>query len=116
MAPRATPTGRAVGGGTAGPRAAGASTPEWMTSDAHADVVKRLHRIRGQVTGIEGMLGEGRDCDAVITQIAAATRALQQVGFRLVAAGARRCAADPGLAAARGHDLDTLERMFLRLR
>ena len=51
------------------------------------DVRKRLRRVAGQVQGIERMLDEGRECRDVVTQLSAATRALEQAGFRLIAAG-----------------------------
>jgi DNA-binding FrmR family transcriptional regulator len=39
-----------------------------------ADVVKRLRRIEGQIGGIVKMIEDGRDCSAVVTQLAAASR------------------------------------------
>ena len=51
------------------------------------DVRTRLRRVAGQVQGIERMLDEGRDCRDVVTQVTAATKALEQAGFRIVAAG-----------------------------
>ena len=52
---------------------------------------RRLHRVVGQVQGVERMLDEGRECRDVVTQISAATKALEQAGFRLVAAGLTYC-------------------------
>ena len=49
------------------------------------DLIRRLRRIEGQVRGIQAMLLERRDCADVVTQIAAANKALEQVGFKLVA-------------------------------
>jgi DNA-binding FrmR family transcriptional regulator len=51
------------------------------------NVRTRLRRVTGQLEGIERMLDEGRGCRVVVTQISAANRALEQAGFRLVAAG-----------------------------
>ena len=42
------------------------------------DIRKRLHRVSGQLAGIERMLDEGRECKDVVTQISAATKALEQ--------------------------------------
>ena len=42
------------------------------------NVRKRLRRIAGQVQGVERMLDEGRECRDVVTQISAATKALEQ--------------------------------------
>ena len=45
-------------------------------------LVKRLHRIEGQVRGIERMVEEDRYCIDILTQIAAVKTALEQVGVR----------------------------------
>jgi len=47
----------------------------------------RLRRVEGQIRGIERMLEEGRECRDIVTQLSAATRALEQAGFRLISAG-----------------------------
>ncbi len=79
------------------------------------DVRKRLRRVGGQVAGIERMLDEGRECRDVVNQIAAANRALEQAGFRLVSAGLTYCVAHPEEAEADGYPLKEVERMFMRL-
>ena len=56
-----------------------------------ADLQKRLRRIEGQVRGIHQMLEDERDCREIVTQISAAGKALEQVGFNLVAAGLTWC-------------------------
>jgi CsoR family transcriptional regulator, copper-sensing transcriptional repressor len=47
-------------------------------------LVKRLHRIEGQVRGIERMVEEDRYCIDILTQIAAVKTALEQVGVRVL--------------------------------
>jgi DNA-binding FrmR family transcriptional regulator len=79
------------------------------------DVRKRLHRVAGQLEGIERMLDQGRECRDVVTQISAATKALEQAGFRLVAAGLSYCVAHPEEAEASGYPLDEVQRMFMKL-
>ena len=79
------------------------------------EVRTRLRRIEGQVRGIERMLEEGRECRDVVTQLAAAARALDQAGFRLVSAGLTFCLEHPEEAAADGYPLDEIERMFMKL-
>jgi len=85
--------------------------PDTVTTDLKA----RLRRIEGQVRGIERMLGDGRDCRDIVTQVAAANHALEQVGFRLVSAGINYCLVDPDAASAEGYRLDEVEKLFLRL-
>jgi DNA-binding FrmR family transcriptional regulator len=79
------------------------------------DIRRRLHRVSGQLDGIERMLDDGRECKDVVTQISAATRALEQAGFKLVAAGLTYCVSHPDEAEAAGYPLDVVEKMFLKL-
>lgn len=80
-----------------------------------ADLHRRLRRVEGQVRGVQQMLSEQRDCREVITQIAAATKALEQVGFLLVSAGLTWCLEDRARSAAAGYDLADVQKMFLKL-
>jgi DNA-binding FrmR family transcriptional regulator len=79
------------------------------------DVRKRLRRAAGQVQAIERMLTDGRECRDVVMQISAATKALEQAGFKLVAAGLTYCVERPDEAEADGYSLADVERMFLKL-
>ncbi len=79
------------------------------------DVRKRLHRVSGQLAGIERMLDDGRECKEVVTQLSAATKALEQTGFKLVAAGLTYCLANPEEAEATGYPLEAVEKMFMKL-
>ena len=79
------------------------------------DVRTRLHRVAGQIEGIEGMLDEGRECRDVVMQISAATKALEQAGFRLVAAGLTYCVANPEQAEVEGYSLEEVQKMFMKL-
>jgi len=79
------------------------------------EVRTRLRRAAGQVQAVDRMLGEGRDCRDVLTQLAAARRALEQAGFRLLSAGMLYCLADPDRAAAEGYPVEEMERLFLKL-
>ena len=79
------------------------------------DLQKRLRRIEGQIRGIQQMLTEDRDCRDVVTQISAANKALEQVGFNLVAAGLTWCVAHPEQSAKEGYALEDVQKMFLKL-
>jgi DNA-binding FrmR family transcriptional regulator len=80
-----------------------------------AEVTNRLRRIAGQVAGIIAMIEEGRECADVVTQIAAASRALERAGFRVISDGLEQCA----LAKSRGEEppigVEQLEKLFLSL-
>lgn len=86
-----------------------------IPEDVVADVRTRLRRVAGQVQGVERMLEEGRECRDVVTQLSAATRALEQAGFRLVAAGLTFCVTEPEKAEADGYPLAEVEKMFMKL-
>jgi DNA-binding FrmR family transcriptional regulator len=86
-----------------------------LPDDVVDDVRTRLHRVAGQLAGIERMLDDGRECKDVVTQISAATKALEQAGFKLVAAGLTYCLANPEEAEATGYPLDVVEKMFMKL-
>lgn len=86
-----------------------------IPSDVVEDVRRRLHRVAGQVQAVERMLDDGRECRDVVTQISAATKALEQVGFKIVAAGLTYCVTNPEDAAADGYPLEEVQRMFMKL-
>ena len=56
-------------------------------------LVKRLHRIEGQVRGIEKMVVEDRYCIDILTQIGAVTTALESLGFQILDGHVKRCVA-----------------------
>ena len=86
-----------------------------LPTDVVDDVRTRLRRAAGQVQAVERMLAEGQECRDVITQLSAATKALEQAGFKLIAAGLTYCLDHPAEAEADGYPLEAVERMFLRL-
>ena len=57
-------------------------------------LVKRLHRIEGQVRGIERMIDEDRYCIDILTQIAAVKTALEQVGAKMLEGHVNHCVHD----------------------
>jgi DNA-binding FrmR family transcriptional regulator len=61
------------------------------------------------------MVTEGRDCREVITQLTAATKAMEQAGFVLIAAGLTWCLEDPERSAAEGYELADVQKMFTKL-
>ena len=78
------------------------------------DVVARLRRVEGQIAGIVRMIEEGRECKDVVTQLAAAARALDKAGFKIIATGLRHCMTenDDG---ERAVDVAEMEKLFLSL-
>jgi DNA-binding FrmR family transcriptional regulator len=57
-------------------------------------VLKRLHRIEGQVRGLTRMVEEDEYCIDVLTQVSAATKALQAVALELLDDHLAHCVAE----------------------
>lgn len=81
-----------------------------LSTDDMRPVINRLKRARGQLNGIIDMLEEGRDCEDIVVQIAAVSKALDRAGFAVVAAGMRQC-----LVADNQLDTAKMEKLFLSL-
>ena len=62
-------------------------------ADDKAALIKRLHRIEGQVRGIERMLEEDRYCIDILTQLSAVTTALDSLAFRILDDHVQHCVA-----------------------
>jgi DNA-binding FrmR family transcriptional regulator len=56
-------------------------------------LIKRLHRIEGQVRGIERMVEEERYCIDILTQISAVSTALESVALKLLQEHVNHCVA-----------------------
>jgi DNA-binding FrmR family transcriptional regulator len=80
-----------------------------------SDLRRRLRRVEGQVHALESMLAEGRECREIVTQLSAATKALEQVGFRLISSGLVYCLEHPDDAQASGYPLEEVQRLFTKL-
>jgi len=59
-----------------------------------ADVQRRLRRIEGQIRGLQRMVDEDTYCIDVLTQISAATKALQAVALVLLDDHLSHCVAE----------------------
>lgn len=79
------------------------------------DVVTRLRRVQGQVAGIVAMIEDGRDCADIVTQLAAASRALDRAGFKVVSNGLQQCAAAEERGEQPPMTPEQLEKLFLAL-
>ncbi len=76
-------------------------------------VINRIKRAQGQLAGVLRMLEEGRECEDVVTQLAAVSKALDRAGFAVVATGLQQC-----LATGEGKDsvdAKKMEKLFLSL-
>jgi len=76
-------------------------------------VINRIKRAQGQLAGVLRLLKEGRECEDVVTQLAAVSRALDRAGFAIVATGLQQC-----LTKGEGMDsidVKKMEKLFLSL-
>jgi CsoR family transcriptional regulator, copper-sensing transcriptional repressor len=85
-------------------------------------LIKRLHRIEGQVRGVEKMVEEDRYCIDIITQIAAINTALESLAFKILDDHVRHCVAgalasgDPEEAGRKSEELLSAVQRFARTR
>ncbi|MGW0584695.1 metal-sensitive transcriptional regulator [Streptomyces sp. NPDC002920] len=88
-----------------------------MAAEELKTVVNRLRRAQGQIAGVIKMIEEGRDCEDVVTQLAAASRALDKAGFAIIATGLQHCLSDSEMVADgdREQMRARLEKLFLSL-
>jgi DNA-binding FrmR family transcriptional regulator len=86
-----------------------------MDTTVMKDALTRLKRAHGQLGAVIAMIEEGDECERVLTQLAAASSALDRAGYKIVATGMRYCQA----ARERGEESplteDQLEKLFLAL-
>ena len=59
--------------------------------EEYKDLVKRLNRVEGQIRGIKGMLDREAYCIDILTQVAAATSALNSFSKVLLANHIKSC-------------------------
>ena len=74
--------------------------PPGYVDDKQAHL-KRLRRIEGQVRGLQRMIDEDKYCIDILTQVSAATKALQSVALGLLEEHLSHCVAE---AVAEGGD------------
>jgi DNA-binding FrmR family transcriptional regulator len=67
-------------------------------SDSKDDHLKRLRRIEGQVRGIAKMVEDDKYCIDILTQVSAATKALQSVALGLLDDHMGHCVVDAARA------------------
>ncbi len=51
------------------------------SSSSEKDILNRLRRIEGQIKGLQRLIEEKKDCEAVLMQVAAARSAINKVGI-----------------------------------
>lgn len=82
-----------------------------LDTDDLAAVIKRLKRAQGQIGGVVRMIEEGRECQEVVGQLAAVSKALDRAGFAVIAQGLRQCIVE----GEETPDVAMMEKLFLSL-
>jgi DNA-binding FrmR family transcriptional regulator len=85
-----------------------------LDRDEMTPVIHRIKRAQGQLAGVLRLLEEGRECEDVVTQLAAVSRALDRAGFAIVASGLRQCLVEDE-SDTRSLDVAKMEKLFLSL-
>jgi len=59
--------------------------------DNREAILNRLNRVEGQIRGIIRMVEEGKDCEDVLTQVAAARSAMNRIGIHIITRRMQEC-------------------------
>ncbi|HEY7931620.1 MAG TPA: metal-sensitive transcriptional regulator [Acidimicrobiales bacterium] len=82
-------------------------------NEAKEAISKRLRRAHGQLGAVIRMLDDGRDCQEIVTQMAAVDKAVTSAAFTLISTSLRECFLDSTI------DLDDvttkLQKLFLSM-
>lgn len=75
-------------------------------------ITTRLKRANGHLASVIRMMEEGAECEDVLTQMAAVSKAISRAGYAVVATGLQQCLAEGGPDSV---DAKKLEKLFLAL-
>ncbi len=79
-----------------------------------AEITNRLKRVEGQVRGLQRMVEEQRDCEAILTQLMAARAALDRVGLLVADNFVQECVMIDDMEATRERVGHVLAMVFSR--
>jgi DNA-binding FrmR family transcriptional regulator len=79
-------------------------------------LVKRLHRIEGQVRGVERMIDDDRYCIDILTQIGAVSTALESLAVTILDDHVRHCVADALASGDKKAAVDKTEELLAAVR
>jgi len=91
MTTLASRNGHGTGECSPPPRAGTARRTARGYASGKDDYLRRLHKIEGQVRGLQKMIEADAWCPDVVTQVASATRALQEVAVGLLSDHLQHC-------------------------
>lgn len=65
-----------------------------IPADEAKKIANRLRRAKGQLGAVLTMVEEGRDCREIVTQLSAASNAIDRAGFAIIASAMKECLRD----------------------
>jgi len=80
-----------------------------------ATALVRLRRAQGQLGAVIRMLDEGQECQDVVTQLAAVTRAIDRAGFKMLAGGLQQCVRAEAAGETDCMTTEQVEKLFMTL-
>jgi DNA-binding FrmR family transcriptional regulator len=85
-----------------------------IPADEAKKIANRLRRAQGQLGAVLGMIEDGRDCRDIVTQLSAASSAIDRAGFAIIASAMKECLRE-GDADGQAIEVADLEKLFLSL-
>ena len=76
-------------------------------------IIKRVRRAEGQLGAVARMLEEGRNCDEIVTQMSAVSKAVHTAAFTLISSSLEECIVE-GKSNQKAVT-DKLQKLFLSL-
>ena len=86
-----------------------------LDADSASTVSTRLRRARGQIDGVLAKIEAGRDCEEIVTQLSAASKAVDRAAFTIVSCGLRQVLEAEAAGEEPPIDKARLEKLFLSL-
>ena len=84
-----------------------------IPADEAKKITNRLRRAQGQLGAVLSMIDDGRDCRDIVTQLSAASSAIDRAGFAIIASALKECLRDDGNSDP--VEVADLEKLFLSL-
>ena len=86
-----------------------------LDEESAASVTARLRKARGQIDGVLAMIEAGRSCEDIVTQLSAASKAVDRAAFTIVSCGLTQCIEAESAGKPAPMDRAKLEKLFLSL-
>jgi CsoR family transcriptional regulator, copper-sensing transcriptional repressor len=86
-----------------------------LDHESAESVAARLRRARGQIEGVLAMIEAGRSCEDIVTQLSAASKAVDRAAFTIVSCGLTQCIEAESAGEPAPMDRAKLEKLFLSL-